>query len=77
MKKQRRTKKQEFTSISIPTVLFKKIEKHIEDTGFPSVSGYVAYILRVLLSEKKDGGSKSDYEAELIRKKLKELGYEP
>ncbi|MDE1857167.1 MAG: CopG family transcriptional regulator [Candidatus Micrarchaeota archaeon] len=74
MKSKRRTKKQEFTSISIPTTLFKKVEKHIEETGFPSVSGYVAYILRVLLTEgKKD---KSDYEAELIRKRLRELGYE-
>jgi metal-responsive CopG/Arc/MetJ family transcriptional regulator len=63
----------EFTSISIPTALFRKVEKHIANTGFPSVSSYVAYILRTLLSEKSN--SKADYEAETIKKRLKELGY--
>lgn len=63
----------EFTSISIPTTLFRKVEEHIANTGFPSVSGYVAYILRTLLSEKSN--SKADYEAEVIKKRLKELGY--
>ena len=43
--KVKRSKKIDFTSISIPSTLFKKVEKHIEGTGFPSVSGYVAFIL--------------------------------
>ena len=42
--------KQEFTTISIPSQLFEKVEQHIEDTGFPSVSSYVAFILRILIS---------------------------
>ena len=71
--KVKRGKKIEFTSISIPNTLFKKIEKHIEGTGFPSVSGYVAFIMRTILSE--DGGSKADYETEMVKKRLKELGY--
>ncbi|MGI0100262.1 MAG: CopG family transcriptional regulator [Candidatus Micrarchaeaceae archaeon] len=71
--KESRTKRIEFTSISIPRTLFSKVEKHIADTGFPSVSGYVAFILREVLSEK--GNRKADYEAEVIRKRLKELGY--
>lgn len=66
-------KKIAFTSISIPTTLFKKVEKHIEDTGFPSVSGYVAFILRNILSE--GGNSKADYETEIVKKRLRELGY--
>ena len=49
--KVKRDKKIEFTSISIPSTLFKKVEKHIDGTGFPSVSGYVAFILRTILSE--------------------------
>lgn len=63
----------EFTTISIPKQLFKKTEKHIVGTGFPSVSSYVAFILREVLSEK--GNKKADYEAEIIRNRLKELGY--
>ncbi len=62
-----------FTSISVPTTLFKKIEKHIEGTGFPSVSSYVAFILRMILSDKKT--DKSNYETDMIKKRLKELGY--
>ena len=62
-----------FTSISVPTTLFKKVEKHVENTGFPSVSSYVAFLLRTLLSEKRN--KKADYEAEIIKEKLKELGY--
>lgn len=71
--KQKRGSKTEFTSVSIPTQLFKKVEKHVEGTGFPSVSSYVAFILRMVISEK--GNSKADYEAEIIKKRLRELGY--
>lgn len=71
--KKNRLKKISFTSISIPSTLFKKVEKHIENTGFPSVSSYVAFILRNILSEK--GSKKADYETELIKNRLKELGY--
>ena len=72
--KTKRHAKKEFTTISLPNVLFEKVEKHIEDTGFPSVSSYVAFLLRVLLSESgKD--SKANYEADLIKKKLRDLGY--
>lgn len=71
--KVKRSKKIEFTSISIPSTLFKKVEKHIGGTGFPSVSGYVAFILRNILSE--GGNTKADYETETIKKRLKELGY--
>ncbi len=40
-----------FTSVSIPTQLFKKIEKRIKGTGFTSVSSYVIYVLREILAE--------------------------
>lgn len=68
-----RKKRMAFTTISVPTQLFKKVEKHVENTGFPSVSSYVAFILRTLLSEKTN--KKADYEADIIKEKLKELGY--
>ncbi len=63
-----------FTSVSIPSTLFKKVEKHIRDTGFPSVSSYVAFLLRSVLSD-RGTASKADYEAETIKKRLRELGY--
>jgi len=74
--KVKRGARQEFTTVSIPTPLFHKVEAHIADTGFPSVSSYVAFILRMLLTEMKENGdSKIDYEAKLIKKKLEDLGY--
>jgi Arc/MetJ-type ribon-helix-helix transcriptional regulator len=72
--KTKRSVRQEFTTISLPTVLFKKVEKHIEGTGFPSVSGYVAFLLRVLLSE-TGRDSRANYESDIIKKKLRDLGY--
>lgn len=72
MKKTRKSKK-EFTTISIPTQLFKKVEKHMSGTGFPSVSSYVAFLLRMVISEK--GNDKADYEATIIKKRLEDLGY--
>lgn len=70
----KRENKITFTTVSIPLTLFKKVERHIEGTGFPSVSSYVAFILRMILSDKKTS-DKSNYETEMIKKKLQELGY--
>ncbi len=70
----KREKKIEFTSISIPSVLFKKAERHIRDTGFPSVSSYAAFLLRSVLSDKSTS-TKANYEAEQIKRRLRELGY--
>ncbi len=72
--KVKRENKITFTTVSIPLTLFKKTEKHIEGTGFPSVSSYVAFLLRMILSDKKTS-DKSNYETEMIKKKLQELGY--
>jgi metal-responsive CopG/Arc/MetJ family transcriptional regulator len=63
----------EFTSVSIPNTLFRKVEKKIEGTGFPSVSSYVAFIIRMVLSEKKN--SVKDYDTEMVKEKLRALGY--
>ena len=71
--KVKRTNKKAFTTVSIPTALFNKVEEHIGNTGFVSVSSYVAYILRTIISE--PGNKKADYEASIIKKRLKQLGY--
>jgi Arc/MetJ-type ribon-helix-helix transcriptional regulator len=70
----KRDNKITFTSVSVPTALFKKTEKHIEKTGFPSVSSYVAFLLRMILSDSKSSDA-SNYETDMIKKKLRELGY--
>jgi len=67
--------KRKYTTITIPTPLFEKIEKVIEKTGFSSVSDYATYILRetvAMIEEEKQGKSKPGSE---LTRKLKALGY--
>jgi len=67
-----------YTTISIPTPLAEKIKKRIEGTGFTSVSSYVIYVLREVISsieeeEKEDAFSKEDEEK--VKERLRALGY--
>ncbi|MHA1124028.1 MAG: CopG family transcriptional regulator [Candidatus Heimdallarchaeota archaeon] len=66
-----------YTSVSIPKVLHGKVEEHIKDTGFTSVSSYVTYVLRQILSEedRESGEAFSKKDEEKIRQRLKSLGY--
>jgi len=67
--------KRKYTTITIPTPLFEKIEKVIEKTGFSSVSDYATYILRetvAMIEEEKQGKAKPGDE---LTRKLKALGY--
>jgi len=68
-------KDKKFTTVSLPTFLIEKIKKRIKNSGFPSVSSYVAYVLREIEASgnKKQAFSKNDEEK--IKKKLKDLGY--
>jgi len=59
----------EKTIISIPSKLSKKIKEKIKDSDIKSVSEYVTFVLRMLLSEDDKKGE------EKIRKRLKKLGY--
>jgi len=66
----------EFTAVSIPTSLYKRIEEAIKGTGVASVSDYVARVLREKLSQKEqseEAFSKEDEEK--IKERLKALGY--
>ncbi|MFQ6108554.1 MAG: CopG family transcriptional regulator [Candidatus Aminicenantales bacterium] len=66
----------EFTSISIPTSLYKKIEERIKDTEFTSVSSYITKILRESLSkEEKAEQPLSKEDEEKVKERLKALGY--
>jgi metal-responsive CopG/Arc/MetJ family transcriptional regulator len=66
----------EFTTVSIPTSLYKKIEDAIKGTEVSSVSSYIAKVLRETLSKeeaKQDVFSKEDEEK--VKERLKALGY--
>ena len=62
-----------YTTISIPTPLAEKIE----GTGFNSLSSYVTYVLREVISgmdeEADEGFSKEDEER--VKDRLRALGY--
>lgn len=68
-----------YTTVSIPTPLADNIKRRIEGTGFNSLSSYVTYVLRQVISslDEDDAGkevmSKED-EAE-VKRRLKALGY--
>ncbi len=69
-------KDKKYTTVSIPTPLFKKIEDRIRGTGFTSVSSYVTYVLREILAEdevSEEPFTKEDEER--IKQRLRALGY--
>jgi len=66
-----------YTPILIPTPLAEKIKKRIKGTGFTSLSSYVTYVLREVISgidkESKEVFSKEDEEK--VKERLRALGY--
>ena len=65
-----------FTTVSIPTTIFEKAKDFIENTGFPSVSSFTAYLLREIIIEKRHPKRAfSHHDEEKIKRKLKEMGY--
>ncbi|MDH5690007.1 MAG: ribbon-helix-helix domain-containing protein [Candidatus Bathyarchaeota archaeon] len=65
-----------FTTVSIPTPLFKKIEERIKDTGFTSVSSYVTYVLREIVAEEEEPEEPFTKEdEERVKARLRALGY--
>jgi Arc/MetJ-type ribon-helix-helix transcriptional regulator len=69
-------KERKFTTVSIPTPLFKKIQDRTKGTGFTSVSSYVAYVLREVITEEPDEEQPfSKQDEERIKDRLRALGY--
>ena len=64
-----------YTTVSIPVPLYEKVKDKIKDTGFTSVSDYVVFVLRELMSEdeSEEGFSKEDEEK--VKDRLRSLGY--
>ena len=75
MTEQKEDKK--YTTISIPTPLAEKIKNRIEGTGFTSLSSYVTYVLREVISgieeEQEEAFTKEDEEK--VKDRLRALGY--
>ncbi len=71
-----------YGTVSLPLPLINKIKGKIEGTGMPSVSAYVAFVLRNILSSvetKKINGNKnlfSEEDKRDLKSRLKYLGYE-
>jgi metal-responsive CopG/Arc/MetJ family transcriptional regulator len=66
----------EFTTVSIPTSLFKRIEEAIKGTEVSSVSSYITKVLREKLSQEKEAEEVfSEEDEEKVKERLKALGY--
>ena len=66
----------EFENVSIPTILYKKIEEKIKGSETQSVASYVTKVLRESLSKEElteEELSKEDEEK--VKERLKALGY--
>jgi len=64
-------------TLKIPRPLYDKLSTIIEGSGFHSVTEFVVYILRDLVSSKsaEQVPALSTNEIEMIKKRLKTLGY--
>jgi hypothetical protein len=66
----------EFTAVSIPTSLYKKIEEAIKGTETTSVANYITNVLRDALSKQESGTEVfSQADEEKVKERLKALGY--
>lgn len=76
MKTKKRGIKTNYGTISLPLPLIEKIKKKMRGTGMQSVSAYVAFVLRQILSESENkNGILSRKDEQKIRARLKNLGY--
>ena len=63
-------------TIKIPKPLYDNLIKIIEESGFNSVTEFIVYVLRDLVSSKSAGKeSLTKEEIEMIKSKLKSLNY--
>lgn len=71
--KYRDENKIEYGTISLPLPLIEKVKKKIKGTGMPSVSAYVSFVLRQILST--DNTPFDEKGIKEVKEKLKALGY--
>jgi len=78
MDKKPEREKIKYTTVSIPITLYNRIKNLIKDTGFTSVSQYVTYVLREVISAHEEAKCKEVFTEEdrkRIIEKLRRLGY--
>ena len=73
------SKAKKYTTISIPSTLFKKLKTRIKGTGFSSVSSYVIYVMREIITNKDEGSRKrnpfTEEDEKRVKDRLRALGY--
>ena len=64
-------------TIKIPRPIYENLGKIIEGSGFNSVTEFIVYVLRDLISSRsvKKEPSLSNEEIEMVKKRLKSIGY--
>ena len=73
--KEKQDNKVNYSTISLPVPLINLIKKRIKGTGINSVSSYVAFVLRQILSSPKSGILIDKKDEEEVRRRLESLGY--
>ena len=70
-------KEHEKVTIKIPKPLYDSLGQIIEESGFNSVTEFIVYVLRDLISSRsiEKEPSLSKKEIEMVKKRLKSLGY--
>lgn len=69
-------KEREYGTVSLPLPLINSIKEKIKGTGIHSVSAYVSFILRQILSSSDSGKELLDKKTEEeIIERLRKLGY--
>jgi metal-responsive CopG/Arc/MetJ family transcriptional regulator len=70
-------KEHEKVTIKIPKPLYDNLRHIIEESGFNSVTEFIVYILRDIISSRatEKQPSLSKKEIEIVKKRLKSLGY--
>lgn len=65
----------EYTTVSIPKDLAKRVEETIEGTSFQSTSDLVRFLLRSIVIQHQKRGELTEAEFEEIADQLRDLGY--
>jgi Arc/MetJ-type ribon-helix-helix transcriptional regulator len=73
--KEKQDNKVEYGTVSLPLPLIEKIKERIKGTGIASVSSYVVFVLRQVLSSNDKGDFLNKEQAEEVKRRLKSLGY--
>ncbi|MDH3198279.1 MAG: ribbon-helix-helix domain-containing protein [Candidatus Krumholzibacteria bacterium] len=69
--------KNEKVTIKIPRPLYNKVQQLIDDSGFNSVTDFIVFVVRDVISEagKEDRDAFSPDELAALKKRLRNLGY--